>query len=68
VASIFLTPLAGLIAAPVGLFAAEYSRLRDQNAAWLSTRTYMTGWGWALAARMLIGICMLGLWMLWAWL
>src|SRR5512147_895004 len=68
VASIFLTPLAGLIASPVGLYAAEYMRLREANAAWTSTRSYMTGWGWSLAARILIGILMLGLWMLWAWL
>src|SRR5574342_378122 len=68
VASIFLTPLAGLVASPLGLYAAEYMRLRDPNTAWISTRSYMTGWGWALGARLLIGIVMLGLWMLWAWL
>ena len=33
VASIFLTPLVGLIAAPVGLFLAESRRLRDRDAA-----------------------------------
>jgi hypothetical protein len=68
VASIFLTPLAGLVASPAGLYAAEYMRLRDRSAAWISTRSYMTGWGWSLAARLLIGVVMLGLWMLWAWL
>ena len=68
VASIFLTPLVGLVAAPAGLLAAEYMRLHDRDAAINSTKAYMTGWGWALAARIGIGILMLGLWMLWAFL
>jgi uncharacterized protein YqgC (DUF456 family) len=68
VASIFLTPLVGLMAAPVGLYLAEMGRLRDRSAAFASTKAYMTGWGWSLAARIGIGILMLGLWMLWAWL
>jgi uncharacterized protein YqgC (DUF456 family) len=68
VASIFLTPLAGLIASPVGLYVAELGRLHDRGAALASTKAYMTGWGWSLAARIGIGILMLGLWMLWAFL
>ncbi len=67
VASLFLTPLVGLIAAPVGLFAAEIVRLKDQNAAIESTKAYMIGWGWAFGARFLIGLMMTGLWMLSAW-
>jgi len=66
IASLFLTPLVGLLAAPAGLLAAEYWRLRDRDAAFASTKAYMTGWGWSLAARVGIGILMLGLWMLWA--
>lgn len=65
-ASIFLTPLGGLLASPLALFAAETARLRDRGAAWASTRAYMTGWGWSLAARIGIGILMIGLWLLWA--
>jgi uncharacterized protein YqgC (DUF456 family) len=68
VASIFLTPLAGLVASPVGLYMAELGRLHDRSAALASTKAYMTGWGWSLAARIGIGILMLGLWMLWAFL
>jgi uncharacterized protein YqgC (DUF456 family) len=67
VASLFLTPLVGLVAAPVGLFGAEYRRLRDWRAAIESTKAYMVGWGWSFAARFGIGILMLGSWMLWAW-
>ena len=68
IASIFFTPLMGLVAAPVGLFLAESRRLRDRDAAIDSTRTYMIGWGWAFGLRFLIGILMIGFWMLWAWI
>jgi uncharacterized protein YqgC (DUF456 family) len=67
IASIFFTPLMGLVAAPVGLFLAESRRLKDREAAIDSTRTYMIGWGWAFGLRFLIGILMIGFWMLWAW-
>lgn len=67
VASLFLTPLVGLLVAPVALFAIEYRRLRDRTAALESTKAYMVGWGWSFAARFSIGILMLGSWMLWAW-
>jgi uncharacterized protein YqgC (DUF456 family) len=66
-ASIFFTPLGGLVAAPLGLLVAEYSRLKDRSKAIESTRAYMIGWGWAFGARFLIGLAMTGLWMLWAW-
>ena len=67
VVSLFLTPLVGLIAAPVGLFLAEMRRLKDRDAAIASTKTYMIGWGWAFGARFIIGIMITGFWMLWAW-
>ena len=68
IASIFFTPLIGLVAAPVGLFLAESRRLKDRDAAIDSTRTYMVGWGWAFGVRFLIGLMMIGFWMLWAWI
>ena len=67
VASIFFTPLIGLVAAPVGLFLAESRRLKNRDAAVDLTKAYMIGWGWAFGARFLIGILMIGFWMLWAW-
>lgn len=68
VASLFFTPLIGLVAAPVGLFLAESRRLNDREAAVDSTKAYMIGWGWAFGARFLIGLVMIGFWMLWAWI
>ena len=68
VASLFFTPLVGLAAAPVGLFLAESRRLKDREAAVDSTKAYMIGWGWAFGARFLIGLVMIGFWMIWAWI
>ena len=67
VASLFFTPLIGLAAAPLGLFLAELRRLKERDAAIASTKAYMIGWSWAFAARFAIGVFMVGLWMLWAW-
>jgi uncharacterized protein YqgC (DUF456 family) len=67
IASLFFTPLVGLVAAPVGLFLAELRRLKDRDAAIDSTKTYMVGWGWAFGARFLIGLLITGFWMLSAW-
>lgn len=67
IASIFLTPVVGLLAAPVALLVIEYLRLKDHRKAFDSTKTYMIGAGWAFLARFTIGLAMIGLWMLWAW-
>jgi hypothetical protein len=68
IGSIFFTPLVGMIAAPGGLFAAEYLRLKDAKVALVSTRAWLTGWGWSFAARFTIGVLITTTWMLWAWL
>ena len=68
VASIFLTPIGGLIAAPVVLYLAEMNRLKDRDAALASTKAYMIGWGWAFGVRFIIGLMIIGSWALWAWL
>jgi uncharacterized protein YqgC (DUF456 family) len=68
VASLFFTPLIGLVAAPLGLFLAELNRLKNRDDAIKSTKAYMIGWGWAFGARFIIGLIMIGSWMLWAWI
>ena len=68
IASIFLTPVIGLLAAPAALLAIEYLRLKDRRKAFDSTKTYVIGAGWAFLARFTVGLMMVGLWMLWAWL
>lgn len=66
--SLFFTPVVGLLAAPLSLFLAELNRLKDRDLAIQSTKVYMIGWGWAFGARFIIGITMIGSWMLWAWI
>lgn len=68
IVSLIFTPLAGIPASPVGLFLAEWRRLKDKKAAFENTKAWMKGWGWSIAARIGIGIIMLLLWALWAWL
>lgn len=67
IASIFFTPLIGLVAAPLGLFLAESRRLKNRDAALATTKAYMIGWSWAFAVRFLIGLAIIGFWILWAW-
>lgn len=67
VASIFLTPIVGLLAAPAALLLVEYLRLKDRRKAFDSTKTYVISAGWAFLARFTIGLVMIGFWMLWAW-
>ncbi|MBC7878081.1 MAG: DUF456 domain-containing protein [Anaerolineales bacterium] len=66
--SITLTPLAGMVASPLGLFLAEWRRLKDKQGALDNTKAWMKGWGWSLAARFGIGVLMIIFWALWAWL
>jgi uncharacterized protein YqgC (DUF456 family) len=66
--SLFLTPLAGLVASPLSLLGLEYLRFRDKKLAFESAKVFMIGWGAAFAARFGIGILMIIFWMLWAWL
>lgn len=68
IVSLFFTPLAGMVASPVGLFLAEWNRLKIRDTAFANTKAWMTGWGWSVAARIGIGILMILFWGLWAWL
>ena len=68
IVSLFLTPVAGIIASPAGLFLAEWQRKKDKQAALTNTKAWMTGWGWSFLARFGIGIVMILFWGLWAWL
>jgi hypothetical protein len=46
----------------------EYIRVRDRSKAFDTTKAYIISAGWAFLARFAIGLAMVGLWMLWAWL
>jgi len=68
IVSLFLTPLVGIVASPVGLFLAEWWRIKDKQAALANTKAWMPGWGWSFPASYRIGIVMILFWGLWAWL
>ena len=66
--SLIFTPIAGMIASPLGLYLAEWRRLKEKKAAFENTRAWMTGWGWSVAARFGIGVSMIVFWGIWAWI
>jgi uncharacterized protein YqgC (DUF456 family) len=68
IVSLFFTPVAGVIASPVGLFLAEWRRVKDKQIAFDNTKAWLTGWGWSFLAVFGIGVVMILLWALWAWL
>lgn len=66
--SILWTPLGGLLIALLGLFAVEYIRLRDWRQAYESTRSMLIGCGWAGIIRFGIGLVMISLYAIWAFI
>ena len=65
--TIFLPPLGGLVAAPLAVLLMEYLHKRDFNQALLSLRGMAVGWGLSFVVRFLIGLAMIGVWLVWAW-
>lgn len=65
--SFVFSPVAGLVAAPVGVFLVELTRRRKWREALRVAWSLMIGWGWSILIRITIGIVMIGLWMIWAW-
>jgi len=66
VSSVLLTPLGGIAAAPLTLFAVESARLRNRSRGFESARAYMVAWGWSFMAVFAIGALMIGAWVMWA--
>jgi uncharacterized protein YqgC (DUF456 family) len=58
-------PLGGILFSLVGLFAAEFLRLHNWRKALSSTRSMAIGCGWAVAARFIGGLVMIGLYLTW---
>lgn len=66
VGSIFLTPIIGLVAAPLTLFAVESLRLHSRTLGFASAKAYMIAWGWSFAAVFAVGVLMIVVWLIWA--
>jgi uncharacterized protein YqgC (DUF456 family) len=59
--------IGGILAALLTLFGIEWLRRKDWRKALLSLKGMMIGWGWAFVIRFIIGLVMIGLWLIWAW-
>ena len=57
----------GILAALLVLFLIEWMRLKDTTKALVSMRGMLVGCGWAAVFRVIIGLVMIGLWLIWAW-
>ena len=68
IGSVLLTPLGGIAAALGALYLVEYLRQKDAHLAWRRTKSMAIGLGWAFVARFSIGVVMIVLWIIWAWL
>ncbi|MGA2503707.1 MAG: DUF456 family protein [Anaerolineales bacterium] len=66
----FIIPIpiiGGILAALLVLFLLELLRLKDAKKALTSMRGMLVGCGWAVVFRVIIGLVMIGLWLIWAW-
>ncbi|RPI33512.1 MAG: DUF456 domain-containing protein [Chloroflexota bacterium] len=59
-------PVGGLIAAPLSVLLVEYIRVGDWPKVWTSVRGLVTGWGLSVAVKFVVGVVMVGLWLVWA--
>ena len=66
VGSFVLTPLLGIAASLLALFAVETARLHDHREGFASAKVYMIARGWSFLAVFGIGGLMLVLWAVWA--
>jgi uncharacterized protein YqgC (DUF456 family) len=67
VGSLAFPPFGGIIGAPLILFLVEFIRVRQARQALNSVGALIIGWGWSFVARFIIGLLMIGLWLVWAW-
>ena len=68
IAGNFVLPvIGGLSAALLALFVAEWIRRKNWRESLKSVRGMAWGCGWAFVIRFIMGVVMIGLWMIWAW-
>jgi uncharacterized protein YqgC (DUF456 family) len=59
--------IGGILAALLTLFGIEWIHRKDWRKALASIKGMLIGWGWAFVIRFIIGMIMIGLWLIWAW-
>lgn len=68
IGTLILPPFGGIIAAPAAVLLLEFNRVRDWQKAWQALRGLAKGWGLSFVARFGIGVVIMVLWWIWAWL
>jgi uncharacterized protein len=64
----FLLPIiGGILVALLVLFLLQWARLKEPRKALASMKGLLLGCGWSVAIRFIMGMVMIGLWMIWAW-
>ena len=66
-ANFFLPIIGGILGGLLVLFLIEWLRLLNWRRALASMKGMLIGWGWAFVFRFIIGLIMIGLWLIWAW-
>jgi uncharacterized protein YqgC (DUF456 family) len=64
--TILFPPIGGFIAVPLAIFLMELLRKREWQDAWRATRGLAIGWGLSFLVRFGIGLLMIALWLVWA--
>ena len=59
--------IGGILAALLVLFLLEWMRLKNARKALASMRGMLVGCGWAIVFRFIMGMVMIGFWLVWAW-
>ena len=61
----FVIPVVGvLVGGVLGIYLAEYARLRDGGQAWVSTRAALVAIGVGMLVELTAGVLMFGVWLL----
>jgi len=66
--TLIFPPIGGIIAAPLVLYLMEFQRLEDSAEATKVVKALLVGWGLAFVVRFGIGVVMIVLWGIWAYL
>ncbi len=62
-----LPVIGGVLAALLAMFLIEWLRRKNWRTALTAMKGMAIGCGWAFVIRLIMGIIMIGLWMIWAW-
>jgi uncharacterized protein YqgC (DUF456 family) len=66
IGNFFLPVIGGILAALLALFLVEFIRRKDAKKALTSMKGMVVGCGWAIAIRFIMGVFMIGFWLIWA--